>query len=68
MNGLKHDPINAVQWYDYAIDLIERGKKVWRNVPMIDRGVIFEETFIRGAKALRLECFMQVRAVHIFLN
>ncbi|KAG6911301.1 hypothetical protein DXG01_002140 [Tephrocybe rancida] len=42
-----------------ALQVLEWGARVWRNVPAEDRGVIFEDTFIRGVKRLYLDFLVE---------
>ncbi|KJA14493.1 hypothetical protein HYPSUDRAFT_49121 [Hypholoma sublateritium FD-334 SS-4] len=44
----------AVEYYTRAVEVLDWGQLMWRDVPAIDRGVIFEKTFIRGAKRMQL--------------
>ena len=44
----------AMEYYSRIIEVLQWGAHTWRDVPMEDRGVIFEKTFIRGAKRLKL--------------
>ncbi|KJA23167.1 hypothetical protein HYPSUDRAFT_163391 [Hypholoma sublateritium FD-334 SS-4] len=44
----------AMEYYSRIIDVLDWGAHTWRDVPLEDRGVIFEKTFIRAAKRLKL--------------
>ena len=59
-DGLFGDPRKAVHYYNEALQVLEWGKQVWRNASKQDRGTIFEDTFLRGVKSLRLDCYMKV--------
>ncbi|CAA7268089.1 unnamed protein product [Cyclocybe aegerita] len=52
----------AMEYYSRVIDILEWGRRTWANVPKIDRGVIFELSFIRGAKRLRLNALHEILA------
>lgn len=58
--GLRGRADVGVEFIGKAIEIIEWGRQVWRNVRKEDRGVIFEETFLRGVQSLHLETFMKV--------
>lgn len=44
----------AHELYNNALDVLHWGREIWANVPKEDRGVIFERSFIRGVKRLKL--------------
>ncbi|KAF8958005.1 hypothetical protein BDZ97DRAFT_1906614 [Flammula alnicola] len=52
----------AMEYYSRAIDVLDWGRQVWQNVSVEDRGVIFEKTFVRGAKRLRLSAMYECLA------
>ena len=43
-----------------AIEVLDWGRRIWPDVPVDNRGVIFEFTFIRGVKQHRLIFAQQV--------
>ncbi|KAG2022691.1 hypothetical protein CC2G_000419 [Coprinopsis cinerea AmutBmut pab1-1] len=45
----------ADDFYGRALDLCDWGRQQWPDVPRGDRGAIFELSFIRGIKRLKLE-------------
>lgn len=53
----------AIEYYTRAVDVLDWGQLTWRNVPTIDRGVVFEKTFIRGAKRMQLSAMHNVSFV-----
>lgn len=58
----------ALEFHTRAIEVLEWGRQVWRSVPKDDRGAIFEITFLRGVKSLRLDTMMRVsRARGLFI-
>ena len=57
---MRGDHAAALQFYNEAIELLEWGRQVWRDVPASDRGAVFEDTFLIGVKNIRLECYMNV--------
>lgn len=58
--GLKKDWDVALEFYTNAIEVIEWGQTVWKDASREERGTIFDRTFVRGVRRLRLEAFMQV--------
>ena len=54
----------AHETYTSIIELLEWGRREWPNVPKEDRGVVFEKTFIRAIKKVRLENLHQVSGTH----
>jgi len=49
------------EFYRNALEILEWGSDLWKDVPNKDRGMIFEATFIRGVKRLYLKSLMEVR-------
>lgn len=58
-DSLGGDSPGAVQFYDEVIQALEWGRQAWRNVPKEQRGAVFEDTFLRGVKCLRFDCYMK---------
>ena len=48
------------EFYRNAVEVLEWGARVWKDVPKSDRGAIFEPSFIRGVKRLHLKSQMKV--------
>ncbi|KAF7303081.1 TPR-REGION domain-containing protein [Mycena kentingensis (nom. inval.)] len=44
----------ADEFYRRVLDVLEWGARTYANVPKAERGAVFEPTFIRGVRALRL--------------
>ncbi|KAJ8595201.1 hypothetical protein M405DRAFT_391681 [Rhizopogon salebrosus TDB-379] len=57
--GLGRQPQAGVQYFIRALDLLEWGRNIWKNVPKSDRGAIFEDTFITGVRGLYLKMFVE---------
>ncbi|OBZ78588.1 Small glutamine-rich tetratricopeptide repeat-containing protein beta [Grifola frondosa] len=55
----------AIQFYDHAISILEWERRKWHDVPMSDRGVIFEKTFIRCVKRMRMEAYRNLSKIHV---
>lgn len=60
-NGLSDNLDASLEFYNSAVEVLEWGRQVWRNEPKENRGVVFERTFLRGVKSLRLEALAKVR-------
>ncbi|KAG2346573.1 hypothetical protein BDR05DRAFT_959508 [Suillus weaverae] len=65
---LRDKPEVGIQFLKQAIDLLEWGRNVWKNVKKTDRGTIFEDTFLRGVRSMHLEMFMDVYTTDPGLN
>lgn len=65
--GLDRDTAVALQFYGGALEILERGQKVWKDVPLHDRGIVFEDTFIRGLRVLLAQEHMNVRKAQFIL-
>ena len=63
MTSTGRSPSKAVDRYDKVLATLDWGKNEWRDVPNKDRGVVFEDTFARGIKMLRLQAYLNVSAV-----
>lgn len=50
----------AIEFYRRALDVLEWGRRVWKNVVREKRGVIFEDSFIRGIRRLYISVVMEV--------
>jgi len=51
--------LTAVEFHARVVEILNWGSHVWEDVPISDRGCIFEWTFIRGAKRLYLSAIHQ---------
>lgn len=60
LDGANGNSAEALQYYDQVIEVLEWGRQVWRHEPKDNRGAVFEATFLRGVKALRMDCYMKV--------
>ena len=49
------------EFYRNALEILEWGSDLWKDVPNRDRGMIFDGTFIRAVKRLYLKSLMGVR-------
>ncbi|KIJ31284.1 hypothetical protein M422DRAFT_267089 [Sphaerobolus stellatus SS14] len=49
-----------VETFERTIRALELGRQTWASVPKTDRGIIFEDTFIRGVKAMHMNAYMKM--------
>lgn len=56
--GLREQPQAGVEYYRRALDLVEWGRTIWKDVPKASRGAIFEHSFLIGVGSLYLKMFM----------
>ena len=59
-DGFRSDPFSALEYYNRVVEVLEWGRRVWKNETTEDRGIIFQDTFLRGVKCLRLDTLMKV--------
>ncbi|KAL1951228.1 hypothetical protein VTO73DRAFT_377 [Trametes versicolor] len=48
----------ALQHYNNVIDVLEWGAETWKDVPSEDRGYIFQKTFVRAIKRLKMDAYL----------
>ncbi|KAI0316405.1 hypothetical protein OF83DRAFT_1195236 [Amylostereum chailletii] len=58
--GFNRTHAASVRVYDVALDVLTWGRNEWPGVPAETRGTIFEDTFVRGVRNMRLEAYMEV--------
>lgn len=56
----------AAELYSRVVEVLDWGSRLWDDVPKEDRGAIFERTFIRGVKRLRIFAIQAVSSFVIF--
>ncbi|TDL17203.1 hypothetical protein BD410DRAFT_831649 [Rickenella mellea] len=54
---LTHDYAAAVTWYNSAIELLERGRNVWKDIPNDQSGMVFMDNFLRAVRSAHLEAY-----------
>jgi len=62
-NVLKNNIETALEFYTSAIEVLKWGAERWKDVPSEEKGSIFQPTFVRGVKCLRLDALMKVNFV-----
>jgi hypothetical protein len=65
--GLRRAKSVEVEFLGYALEVLDWGSRVWKDVPKDDRGAIFERTFIRGVRSLHIRALVEV-CMHILCN
>jgi hypothetical protein len=53
----------AVDLYTSALEVLRWGAELWRDVPFGEKGNIFQPTFMRGVKCLRLDALLKVNSM-----
>ncbi|KAG1893485.1 uncharacterized protein F5891DRAFT_1282054 [Suillus fuscotomentosus] len=61
-------PDTGVHFLKRAVDLLEWGRLVWKDVHKDDRGVIFEDTFLRSVRSMHLMMSMNAYSSGPSLN
>ncbi|KAG6374418.1 hypothetical protein JVT61DRAFT_4455 [Boletus reticuloceps] len=59
---LRQAPHVAVERMKEILQILQWGRQIWRDVPKDDRGAVFQDTFVRGIKAIYLETLMSAHA------
>ncbi|KAI9059649.1 hypothetical protein FKP32DRAFT_1579551 [Trametes sanguinea] len=49
----------AIDFYTSAVEVIRWGMQQWADVPVSEKGSIFQPTFLRGVKCLRLGTYLK---------
>ncbi|KAJ2996871.1 hypothetical protein NUW54_g7190 [Trametes sanguinea] len=48
----------ALQYYNDVLDVLDWGARTWHDVPTADRGVIFQKTYIRAIRRLKMDAYL----------
>ncbi|OSD06163.1 TPR-like protein [Trametes coccinea BRFM310] len=48
----------ALQSYNNILDVLDWGSRTWHDVPTSDRGVIFQKTYIRAIRRLKMDAYL----------
>lgn len=57
LDGLEAKVTDALEIYDEAIKVLEWAKRACRDIPEAQREDVFQKTFLRSVKCLRMECY-----------
>ncbi|CDO73147.1 hypothetical protein BN946_scf185007.g202 [Trametes cinnabarina] len=49
---------NALQYYNSILAVLDWGSRTWHDVPTADRGVIFQKTYIRAIRRLKMDAYL----------
>ncbi|KDQ19786.1 hypothetical protein BOTBODRAFT_27211 [Botryobasidium botryosum FD-172 SS1] len=60
--GLHGDYGPGVEYIGRALEILDWGRKAWKDVPIVDKGTIFSDTFTRGVRRLHIQTLMQAVA------
>ncbi len=55
-----------MQYYNSIVEVLEWGASTWHDVPNSERGYIFQKTFVRAIKRIRMAAYLSVSS-HLFL-
>ncbi|TDL17201.1 hypothetical protein BD410DRAFT_843826 [Rickenella mellea] len=63
MNGfltyaIARDSAASVKWFTGALEVLERGQRVWKDISDEVRGMVFTDNFIRAVRSLHLEVYL----------
>ena len=50
-----------MQFYNSIVDVLEWGAATWADVPSAERGYVFQKTFVRAVRRIRMEAYLAVR-------
>lgn len=67
-SGIQQNEIAFSEFTRHAVEIIDWGRKIWKDVPRADRGTIFDSTFLRGALSLEIEALGRVWGAKIPLH
>lgn len=62
MSGLKGDCVGAERALGKAVEVLQWGRRVWKDVDPDTRGTVFSDTFVRGIKSMHIQEYMKVSA------
>ena len=65
--GIDHEFAVGIQFYENALEILERGRGIWQDIPPAERGDIFDDNFIRCVRTLLNQEYMNVRIPQFFL-
>jgi len=68
INGSSGKYVIGMGYLTRVVDVLDWGRRIWQNVSVDDRGVVFELSFIRGDKRQRLIFMHQVSSSSATFN
>lgn len=57
---ISNDFVTALDFYNTAIEVLQWGTALWKDVSTECKGAIFQASFLRGVKCLRLDTLAKV--------
>ena len=51
-----------MEYYNSIVDVLDWGAATWPDVPSAERGYVFDKTFVRAVRRIRMEAYLGVRA------
>ena len=51
-----------MEYYNSIVDVLDWGAATWPDVPSAERGYMFDKTFVRAVRRIRMEAYLGVRA------
>ncbi|KAI0793345.1 hypothetical protein C8Q75DRAFT_804170 [Abortiporus biennis] len=60
--GLRQIHATQIEYMARAVEVLDWGRKKWRNVPTDDKGVIFIYSFYMGVRAMLMQAYMEAYA------
>ncbi|EIW64992.1 uncharacterized protein TRAVEDRAFT_68650 [Trametes versicolor FP-101664 SS1] len=61
---ISNDFVTALDFYNTAIEVLQWGTALWRDVSTEWKGAIFQASFLRGVKCLRLDTLAKAHSRH----
>jgi hypothetical protein len=61
-------PKEAESILSEAVEVLQWGCRVWAKVPSEQRGVIFEQAFVRRVRCMHMEAFLKVHPLSASLR
>ncbi|KAI0374550.1 hypothetical protein BV20DRAFT_977181 [Pilatotrama ljubarskyi] len=62
--NLTEDVNASLDFYTSAIEVLRWGIQLWRDVPQEVKGAMFQDSFLRGVKCLRLDAMIKAYTIH----
>lgn len=66
-HSLKEDFNASLGFFDNVLEVLEWGRRFWPDEPKENRGAVFQKTFLRGVRCLRLETLVKVHYLQLLL-
>lgn len=60
ITGLDGDIFEGERYIAQAVDVLQWGRRAWKDVSPNLRGTVFSDTFVRGVRCMHLQKYMEV--------